>query len=125
MRVYLSLLMFLATLLFSSVVIASDLSLPPTYCIKEPGPGLYLRLRDNGSLSAQLSLSGHDNGEYSMDGKAVGAGRFSFFLSPEFGTKQNLMSANTAAGMPAVDFVSGSQHGTDYGVQCGFSWKFK
>ena len=126
MRVVLSLLMFSATLFSSSAVIASDLLIPPTYCIKEEGPGFYLRLRDDGSMSAQLSLSGHDKIKDTMDGqKAVGAGRFCFFLSPDLGTEQNVMSANIAAGMPAIDARSDSRPGTNYGIQCGFNWKFR
>ncbi len=91
MRVYLSLLMFSATLFSSPMVFASDLLTLPAYCIKEPDPGLYLRFRDDGSLSAQLRFSGVDKAKDAEDGRnAAGTGKFRFFLSPEFGTKQNL-----------------------------------
>lgn len=118
--------MFSATLFFSSMVFASDLLTPPTYCIKEPGPGLYLRFEDDGALSAKLSLTGVDKVKDTKDVRKVdGADRFSFFLSPEFGTKQNDMSTNIAEGMPAIDARLASRSGTDYGIQCGFNWKFK
>jgi len=118
--------MFSATLFLSSAVLASDLSVPPTYCIKEPDQGLYLWFKDDGSLSARLSLSGADKVKDIKEvQKADGTDRFSFFLSPEFGTKHNDMSTNTATGMPAIDTVSDSRPGTDYGMQCGFNWKFK
>lgn len=118
--------MFSVTLFFSSAVFASDLSLPPTYCIKEPGPGLYLWLGDDGALTGQLSFSGEDKGKGVKDGRKVaGTDGFSFFLNPELGTKHNDMSTNTAAGMPAIDTGAGSRLGSDYGMQCGFTWKFK
>lgn len=125
MRVYLSLLMFSATLFFSSSVMASDLLIPPTYCLKETGPGLYLRLRDDGALTAKLALSSKNEVKDANGWKVDAPERYSFFVGPEFGTKNTDMSANTAAGMPAVDNIAGSRLSSDYGVQCGFTWKFK
>lgn len=125
MKVVLSLLMFSATLFLSSAVLASDLSISPTYCIKEPSPGLYLWLKDDGSLTARLSFSSENKVKDVNGRKADGTDRFSFFLSPEFGTKQNVMSANIAAGMPAEDTGSRQRQCSDYGIHCGFTWKFR
>ena len=117
--------MISATLLLSSAVFASDLLFPPTYCLKETGPGLYLRFDDDGALTAKLALSS-ENKVIDVNGRKVDrTDRFSFFLGPEFGTKHNDMSTNIAAGMPAVDNVASSRLDSDYGVQCGFTWKFK
>ena len=125
MRVVLSLLIFSATLLLSSAVFASDLLTPPTYCIKETGPGLYLRFDDDGALTAKLALSSKNEVKDANERKADGTKRFSFFLGPEFGTTHNDMSTNIAAGMPAVNNIASSRLDSDYGLQCGFTWKFK
>src|SRR5512141_481282 len=109
MKVVLSLLMFSATLFFSSAVFASDLLTPPTYCLKETGPGLYLRFDDEGALTAKLALSSK-NKVIDVNGRKVDApDRFSFFLGPEFGTKNNEMSTNISVGMPAVNNVASSR----------------
>jgi len=125
MRVVFSLLIFSATMFFSSVVLASDLLIPPTYCVKETGPGLYLRFDDGGALTARLSLSSENKVKGENGHKVDGAERFSFFLGPELGAIHNDMSSNIAAGKPAVDTYSDSKIGADYGVHCGFTWKFK
>lgn len=125
MRVVLSLLIFSATLFPSPSVFASDLLIPPTYCIKETGPGLYLRLDDDGALTAKLALSSENKVKDANGRKVDGADRFSFFLGPDFGAKLNDMSANIAAGMPPENNSYSSRLGSDYGVQCGFTWKFK
>lgn len=126
MKVVLSLLMFSVTLFLSHMVFASDLLIPPTYCIKETGPGLYLWLGDDGSLSGRLSLSNEDKVKDVKDGqKAASTDRFSFFLGPDLGTVHNDMGTNIAAGLPPEDNSLSSRFGSDYGVQCGFTWKFK
>src|ERR1700688_449143 len=109
MRVVLSFLMFSATLFFSSSVMASDLLTPPTYCLKETGPGLYLRFNDDGALTAKLALSSKNEVEDADGRKADGTDRFNFFLGPEFGTKHNDTGTNIVAGMPAVNNIASAR----------------
>jgi hypothetical protein len=90
------------------------------------GPGVYLLLGDEHSLSLQVVVSGESKGLDTLNGESVDdTGVTSVFLGPQLSyTWSSRLSAMVGADLPVSIVSSGEQVVPTYRVRAALTWRF-
>lgn len=90
------------------------------------GPGVYLLLEHEYTVSLQLVASGEDKGRDTFQGEvADDTGITSVYLGPQVGvTWENKLSADVGVDLPVAMQNSSFQAVPDYRIHAGITWRF-